>query len=144
MIFNFNSGVFKLSGVLTFTLFFFNLVSLFHNVFSPTEISFLILGILASLIAFCALFPWYKRAYRGLGIEEHFRKIFTYSLYPFLIANLVFTLKGPGLVLNLILSGLMTFVLVINAILLSYHFRDPDKTPPAYFAANLYLTKESV
>lgn len=138
MLLNFNSLAFRLSIGLTFTLWVINLVQGSHW-------SFLILSVAEFLVAFFALFPWYRRPYRGLGIEEHFRKMLIFSLYPFLIANLLFYLWGPLLVLNLVLSFLLMILLVINFLLLSYHFRDPDQTPPAYFAANLYLKdKESV
>lgn len=141
-LFNFNSLVFKLAATLTFTLWVINLVHWPRSAPSFTNISFLILSVAEVLLALFAHFPWYQRPYRGLGIEEHFGKMFAFGLIPFFIANLIFYVSGPSLVLNLVLSFLLLIVLIINLLLLSYHFRDPDKTPPAYFAANLYLKEK--
>jgi hypothetical protein len=130
------------SVLLTLFLWLVNLTHISDTALSMTEMSFLVLSVAEVFVAFFAYFPWYQRPYRGLGIEEHFRKMFIFSLHPFLIANLIFYLWGPLFVLNLILILLLIFVLVVNSLLLSYHFRDPDKTPPAYFAANLYLKEK--
>lgn len=142
MFLNFNSLAFKLSTLLTLLLWVVNLTQGFSAPHSVAGVSFLVLSAAGAFVAFFAHFPWYRGPYHGLGIEEHFRKMFVFSLYPFLIANLFFALWGPLLVLNLILILLLIFVLAINSLLLSYHFRDPDKTPPAYFAANLYLKEK--
>lgn len=140
MFLNFNSLTFKLATLLTLLLWVINLTQGSYVARSVAGMSFLILSAAEAFVAFFAHFPWYRGPYRGLGIEEHFRKMFAFSLYPFLVANLFFALWGPLLILNLILVLLLIFVLVINSLLLSYHFRDPDKTPPAYFAAGLYLS----
>lgn len=93
-----------------------------------------------NLMMLCfALIPWSGLAYKGLGVDDHFEKIAS----PFMIIWLlqgIFPLEAPlSDIINGAFSVLMGIFLIINFILLSYHFKDKDPTPPGYFGANLYL-----
>ena len=94
------------------------------------------LGIILILFAFV---PWYGFKYKGLGISGHYEKVLLPTTYLLLIYNLL-TIYGLSIfTLNAILVLLFFFLISINFILLYYHFKDQGKTPPSYFAANLYL-----
>jgi hypothetical protein len=103
------------------------------------KFSFIALSVLACLILVIAMIPWYGLKYVGLGIEDHFDKMLIPTTYLLLISNLFYLLKLQISVFNLFTCLVLLVILAINAILLTYHFRDPDKTPPSYFGADLYL-----
>lgn len=96
----------------------------------------------ALIILFFALFPWYGIKFFGLGISEHFRNILIPCVYVLLIYVILARNGYQSLPANFVLGALLFVVMGINGILLFYHFKDKDSSPPAYFAANLYLKEE--
>lgn len=86
-----------------------------------------------------ALFPWYSRKYKGLGIEDHFEKMLIPTTYLVLLDQILRLFFPAVLIWNIFLVSVFSFFITVNLILLFFHFRDHDKTPPAYFAAGLFL-----
>lgn len=95
------------------------------------------LAVFAGLCFFVTLIrfiPWYSRADRGFGIEEHFQKTLVPTSYIMTATNIVFFFWkncGPFLVFA---SLLITVILCINFILIYFHFKDKDPTPPSLFS----------
>lgn len=126
--FNPRSGISLCIFVVTLALIFTNF---FTQVFSLT--GWIVCTLYVTLLAF-AIIPWYGWRYKGLGIEEHFEKIFLIVTYFFLPheALLFFGFGFWGF--DLFLSLIFLPLVLINGTLLFYHFTDKDKTPPAYYA----------
>lgn len=97
--------------------------------------------VLALVIILFAVIPWYGRIYKGLGIEDHYEKMLLPTIYLLLIDQILLLFHLSFIFWNFFLIVLFLVVILLNALLLYYHFKDKDKTPPAYFAANLYLAK---
>lgn len=106
------------------------------------KVSHIILSALGVLLYVFAIIPWYGREYKGLGIEEHFVNILVPTTYLLLFHNTLVFSGWPSATLCIALSCLFLGLLATNSILLFYHLKDGDKTPPAYFAANLYLKNQ--
>jgi hypothetical protein len=88
----------------------------------------------------CAWIPWYTKAYRGLGIEEHFGKLAGFASY---LAFAICLSRLAGLTplwvtLSLIGLPLAAFGLYVNFALIGHHRKDKDTQPPSFFAAGLY------
>lgn len=107
------------------------------------KVSHVILSALGVFIYVFAIIPWYGREYKGLGIEEHYVKILVPTTYLLLFHNALVFSGWPSATLCIALSCLFLGLLTTNSILLFYHLKDGDKTPPAYFAANLYLKNQA-
>lgn len=98
---------------------------------------------LAIALILFGLIPFYKPRYAGLGIEEHYGRILVVTTYPLLIQTGLSLAGWTSLVLNIVLGLVFVALLISNLILLVLHLRDKDKSPPAYFAADLYLKENS-
>lgn len=107
----------------------------------PFTISFIISSLLATLLIACTLIPWYGNEHRGLGIEAHFRNILLPTTYLLFAQNLLMLGKIQLTSLNIIIGFIFMGLMFSNGVLLHYHFRDKDKTPPSYFASNTYLKR---
>jgi len=87
------------------------------------------------LIRVCAGLSWYKKFPEirspDAGIMLHFRKMLVAVSYTIFIVNLL-AILGAGFAIYLS-AALFVFVFHINAILLYFHFRDKDNTPPNFY-----------
>lgn len=124
---------FKTIFVLSLCLWIFNLYKL------DLPITFITLSVLYGVLVIFALIPWYGWKHKGLGIEDHFEKILVATTYLMLLINtfLFFGLEVPFL--NILFSILFFALIVLNGVLLSYHLKDKDPTPPGFFMTNKYL-----
>lgn len=129
---------FKIIFILSLCLWGFNLYRLDFQITLFT-VTFVFLSVLYGVILIFGLIPWYGLKYKGLGIEDHFEKIGVAVTYLMLLLNalLVFGIKISFL--NILFSVLFSALIVLNGVLLSYHFKDKDKTSPGYFTTNRYL-----
>lgn len=87
------------------------------------------------LIRFCAYWKWYKKFNKGndFGIGAHFQKMVVASSYILFVFGL-FGLLAKSSILLYTGAAALLFVLHINVILLYFHFRDKDTTPPNFFS----------
>lgn len=120
------------------------LVNLYHLPASFTQRgaltggAFLLVTFLALLITLCRFMPWYRPEDRGAGIEEHFEKTFVPTGYILVVTNLIYIFwKSPWLFLIFVFL-LFSVIQSVNFILIYFHFKDHDPTPPSYFARSLY------
>ncbi len=124
----------KIITLITFSLWLYNFCIL-DEILSPFfRITFITVSIFAIFITLFAFIPWYGKKYKGRGIELHFEKVFTPTLYTFLVINILFTMNLVSLIMNIILIFLYGFLLTTNVLLLYLHFQDKDKTPPSHYA----------
>lgn len=100
---------------------------------------FLLYLFLSLLITVIRFKPWYKKEDRGAGIEEHFEKVLVPLSYIMVLTNLIYHYWQASWPFLLFVSFLFTVILSVNFILLYFHTKDHDSTPPSYFARNLYL-----
>ncbi|MDO8520113.1 MAG: hypothetical protein Q7T11_08135 [Deltaproteobacteria bacterium] len=88
----------------------------------------------AFLLTLVRFLPWYSREDRGWGIEEHFQKIVVIVGY-LLTLNAALAWVWPGFWPFLLLTNLVfLFLNAVNTVLLTFHFRDKDNTPPAFLS----------
>ncbi|OVE81780.1 hypothetical protein BVY03_02735 [bacterium K02(2017)] len=99
----------------------------------------LVFSLAAILLILFSFIPWYKSEYKGLGIETHFGHMSLIGTYLLLIYLILSFFGIHHISLTIIFSIILLSLNIINFILLKHHFNDNDQTPPAYFAANLYL-----
>ncbi len=90
--------------------------------------------ILASSLTAQRFIPWYAAEDRGQGIEEHFQKNLVPVAYLLVIINgLMFVWSKPWPLL--ILATLFFLAMqIVNFILIYFHKKDTDLTPPSYFS----------
>lgn len=124
---------FKIIFVLSLFLWILNLYKL------DLHITFILLSILYGILVIFALIPWYGWKYKGLGIEDHFEKILVATTYLMFLINVLLFFGVEISFLNILFSVLFFALIILNGVLLSYHFRDNDPTPPGYFMTNKYL-----
>ena len=103
-----------------------------------TDLFFLLYLFLAFLITAIRFKPWYQKEDRGAGIEEHFEKTLVPIAYILVFTNLIYHYWQASWPFLLFISLIFLIILSVNAILLYFHNRDKDQTPPSYFARNLY------
>lgn len=108
-----------------------------------TGILFIIYIILCALITLTRFFPWYKPQDRGAGIEEHFEKTLVPTSYIMVVINAVFIFWKNAWPLVLAGMPLLLVIISVNFILIYFHRRDKNPTPPSYFARSLYKITES-
>lgn len=88
----------------------------------------------AFLLTIVRFIPFYAKADRGWGIEEHFRKIIVIVGYVLLLTDAVLW-AWPKAWLFLILPNVaFLFLNTVAALLIFFHFQDEDKTPPAFLS----------
>jgi len=104
-----------------------------------TTIAFLIHLGLAALLTLIRFWPWYKASDRGAGIEEHFEKTMVPVAYILVVTNVLFLIWNNCWPFLLFTHLVFTVILVVNMILLRFHFMDKDTIPPSYFQRNLHL-----
>lgn len=100
------------------------------------QIALFVLSVALILFAFI---PWHGKRYAHLGLNDHYQKILVIATYLLLINNVIAITDFSTHGFSIFLIALFVLAIAINFVLLLYHFKDKDKTPPAYFAANLYL-----
>jgi len=110
-----------------------------QKVFNLFLVSHLLLSLLALTLTLFAFIPWYGRNYKGLGIEDHFEKILAVMTYLMIFDSALILMGLQSFVVEILLNIIFIIFLFVNITLLRYHLNDSDTTPPAYFAANLYL-----
>lgn len=101
--------------------------------------TYVLLSILYGILVFFAFIPWYGLKYKGLGIEDHFEKILVATTYLMLLVNALLFFGLSISFLNILFSILFFALIILNGVLLSYHFKDKDPTPPGFFTTNKYL-----
>lgn len=139
-LFSKHGAIFRLTAILAWLFWFFHLLDVVVvERFQNEIIIFLILGCLATLIEGMALYPWYQRSCKGLGIEEHFENVSFLVVYLFFFVNVLKLFEISSIFLEVFLSVLFFLLLVTDLVLLRYHFRDKDPTPPAFYSKNLFL-----
>lgn len=131
-----NSWLFKILLVPTLSL-------AGYNIFMQRSLFYSLYVFLTCCFVFFGFFPWYAKAYRGLGIEDHFEKIMTPSVYILLIISLLRFLGIPTLIAEVIFAVLGILLFAFNLALIKCHLNDKDTLPPSYFGANLYLKAET-
>ncbi len=101
---------------------------------------FIIFATLCLALFVCAWIPWYTKAYRGLGIEEHFGKLAGFASYLAFVVGLSRLAGLTPIWVTLILIGLplAALGLYVNFALIGHHRKDKDTQPPSFFAAGLY------
>lgn len=100
---------------------------------SPTSHFFLWLLVgQAFLITSTRFFPWYAKADRGYGIEEHFEKTMVPLAYILSLGGIVFW-AVPNWGILVFSNVLLIPIWVVNFILIHFHYRDHDQTPPSFF-----------
>ena len=104
-----------------------------------TNYFFLFTVFLAFLITVIRFFPWYAKEDRGAGIEDHFEKTFVPVVYLLVIIELIFNLWMNCWPLLLFAAVFFTLILYVNAILITFYFKDTDPIRTSFFARNLYL-----
>lgn len=109
----------------------------YHLLFFPTSFFFTLYVLLCLVITLIRFFPWNKQKDRGAGIEEHFEKTMVPASYIMVVTNGVYHFS-PSWPFVLFVCLLLMIIQSVNFILLTFHFRDKDPTPPSYFARNLY------
>lgn len=124
---------FKIIFVLSIFLWGFNLYKL------NLHIPFILLSVLYGILVVFALTPWYGWKHKGLGIEDHFEKILVATTYLMLLINALLFFGLEISFLNILFSVLFFVLIILNGVLLSYHFKDKDPTPPGFFTTNKYL-----
>lgn len=102
-----------------------------------TDFSFLFFVFFYLLILGFRFIPWYKKEDRGYGIEEHFFKSMVPAAYILVVTNGVYIFWAQSWPFLLFSVFLLSILLLVNFILIYFHFRDHDLTPPAYFARSL-------
>lgn len=136
--------VFHLIALATWFVWIFNLLDVIVvGRFGFETMIYLVLGFLATLLEAMALYPWYGKSHRGFGIEEHFGHVAVAVIYLFLLTNLMRLTDVQILWLEVVFGALFFLVLLLNFVLLSYHFRDTDRTPPGFYSRNLHLANGS-
>lgn len=93
---------------------------------------------LCFFITLTRLIPWYASKDRGAGIEEHFEKTLVPTSYIMVITNLLYFLWKSCWPFLLFTLPLLLLIIGVNLILLYFHSRDKDPTPPSYFARSIY------
>ncbi len=113
------------------------LATVYHLLFSTRSFFFIVFCLLGFVITLIRFYPWYKPEDRGSGIEEHFEKTMVPASYIIVVTNIVYHFwpSWPFLLFSIVLLAVIQSV---NFILLYFHFRDKDPTPPSYFTRNLY------
>src|SRR3989338_2805302 len=101
-----------------------------------TGITFVIFCVFCFFITITRFFPWYSRAFRGLGIEEHFEKTLVPTSYIMVITAIVYLLWERCWPFLVFVNLLFIVIILVNFTLLYFHFRDHDPLPPSYFAQN--------
>lgn len=132
--------VFRLIAVLAWFIWLFHLLEVVMlGSFRNETIAFLVFGCVATVIEALALYPWYQSSCRGFGIEEHFENVSFLVVYLFFAVNVFRLFDLYSFWLEVILSALFFLLLLTDLVLLRYHFRDRDRTPPAFYSKNLFL-----
>lgn len=103
-----------------------------------TGVFFVLFIILCLFITITRFLPWYPKAFRGCGIEEHFEKTMVPTSYIMVTTAVVYLLWKNCWPFLLFVSLLLTVIISVNFILLYFHFRDHDPLPPSFFAQNLH------
>lgn len=86
------------------------------------------------LITVIRFWPWYPRADRGHGIEEHFQKNLVPVAYLMVLVNMVpFVWQDPSPLFILLALCLLPFHYV-NFILIYFHLIDKTPEPPAFLS----------
>lgn len=106
---------------------------------SLTGYLFIFFSFLAFVITLLRFIPWNGPNNRGYGIEEHFEKTIVPSSYILVITNTLHFLWIKGWPILLVASLMLIVIQGVNIILLYFHFKDYDLTPPSYFSRNLHL-----
>ena len=102
-------------------------------------VTFLVLFVLfCFFITITRFFPWYPKAFRGCGIEEHFEKTIVPTSYMMVATAIVYHLWESCWPFLAFAGLLLTIIISVNFILLYFHFRDQDPLPPSYFTQNLH------
>ena len=97
--------------------------------------TFLFLSLLFTLIRFIS---WNKSHNKGHGIEEHFEKILVPLAYILVVIHGTYFLGSKWWIFLMVGSLLLLPILYVNFILIYFHLKDKDKTPPGYFSRSLY------
>ena len=103
---------------------------------------------LYAFIRFCTTKRWYKPclpagrdAERYEGIELHFKKALSPTVYIAFLGSLLFIIFPSPIIL-----GIMVFLLAViahvNVILIYLHLRDQQDLPVNYFSGNKYVKSE--
>ena len=105
---------------------------------NPVSIAFLTLVFIHILFG---IIPWNGQnpEYRGLGIEEHYQQALCIHVYLLAIHSILRLTIASSVVFDAIGIVVGIVFLFAGLMLLKYHLNDKDTTPPAYFAAELYL-----
>lgn len=112
--------------------------NVYHLFVFPKSFFFILFCLLCLVITFIRFYPWYKQQDRGAGIEEHFEKTMVPTSYIMVVTNIIYHFWSSGWPFLLFASLLLLIIQSVNFILLTFHFRDKDPTPPSYFTRNLY------
>ena len=126
---------------------FFHFLGIFwqwHDRGAITGFFFLFYLFLAFLITVFRFKPWYKKEDRGAGIEEHLEKTLVPTSYMMVLTNVIYHYWQASWPLLFFMSLLFMVILSVNFILLYFHNRDTDPTPPSYFARSLYKDSPSL
>lgn len=139
--FNRHSGVVIILNVIGWVL---NLWHLYHlsaqwgerGLF--TGVTFLIYIFLCFLITLIRFIPWYPREHKGYGIELHFEKTLVPAGYTMVVTNIIYFLWRSCW--PFLLFSILLFLIIqsVNCILIYFHTKDKDPTPPSYSVRSLY------
>lgn len=108
-----------------------------------TGIIYIAFLFLCGLITVIRFIPWYHRKDRGAGIEEHFEKTLVPTSYIMVVANSLYFFWMKAWPFLVFIFPLLLLIMIVNGILLYFHKRDKNTTPPSYFARSLYKTPET-
>lgn len=103
-----------------------------------TGVTFLIYIFFCFLITLARLIPWYPREHKGYGIELHFEKTLVPVGYIMVLTNVIYFFWNSCWPFLLFIIFLLTVIQSVNFILIYFHFKDKDPTPPSYFVRSLY------
>lgn len=103
-----------------------------------TSILYIVFVFLCLLINFFRFKPWYSKKDRGYGIEEHFEKTLVPTAYILVCFNLLYFVWDKAWPILLFAVLLFIIILHVNFILIYFHYKDRDSTPPSYFVRSLH------
>lgn len=81
----------------------------------------------------CATIRWYDHAAPGCGIELHFKKVLSATVYILLIGGLFFQ-WFPHLSIPCVMAAILALIAHINIVLIYLHHRDTSTLPINHFS----------
>ncbi len=93
--------------------------------------------LLCFLLTLPRLVPWYQKADRGHGIEEHFERTLVPLGYMMAVTVVVFFFWSTPWAYLLFVIPIISAILMVHGILIYFHLKDGTTTRPSFLVRSL-------